>query len=120
MARLLVLALVLGSITSGHARRKKQTPDAMLLEAMDCGKRSCDTLIDAAIDAGADVNKRGAGGQTPLMASVLGGNTNNLKALLKHDPDVTIGEKDGCASSSLPAAIALLAPSPDRAASWHP
>lgn len=54
------------------------------------------------------------------MASVLGGNTNNLKALLKHDPDVTIGEKDGCASSSLPAAIALLAPSPDRAASWHP
>lgn len=65
MARLLVLALVLGSITSGHARRKKQTPDAMLLEAMDCGKRSCDTLIDAAIDAGADVNKRRGGRADP-------------------------------------------------------
>lgn len=44
---------------------------------------------------GADINLQGAGGQTPLMASVLQGNTENVVALLKHNPDVTIGEKDG-------------------------
>ena len=30
------------------------------------------------------------------MAAVLQGKTANVVALLKHNPDVTIGEKDGC------------------------
>ena len=44
-----------------------------------------------------DINKKGAGnGQTPLMAAVLQGKTKNVVSLLKHNPDVTLGEKDGC------------------------
>jgi hypothetical protein len=34
------------------------------------------------------------------MASVLQGKTKNVIALLKHNPDVTLGEKDGCESLS--------------------
>jgi ankyrin repeat protein len=51
--------------------------------------------IDAALGHGADINKQGAGGQTPLMSAVLGGKDKAVAALLKHNPDVTIGEKDG-------------------------
>ena len=51
--------------------------------------------IDQAVKAGADLNARGGGGQTPLMSAVLSGKTEAVRALLKHQPDVTIGEKDG-------------------------
>jgi ankyrin repeat protein len=46
--------------------------------------------------AAQDINKKGQGGQTPLMAAVLQGKTKNVVSLLKHNPDVTLGEKDGC------------------------
>ena len=51
--------------------------------------------IDAAVAAGADINRLGGGGQTPLMASVLQGQTGNVIALLKHKPDASIGEDMG-------------------------
>ncbi len=43
-----------------------------------------------------ELNKKGQGGQTPLMASVLGGKTTAVKCLLTSNlVDVTIGENDG-------------------------
>ena len=51
--------------------------------------------IDTALKAGADLNKKGGGLETPLMAAVLGGKAKAVDALLKHDPDVTIGEEQG-------------------------
>jgi ankyrin repeat protein len=41
------------------------------------------------------LNKRGPGGQTPLMNAVLSGKTSAVEALLKAGADVTISEKDG-------------------------
>ena len=53
--------------------------------------------ISEAVAAGADVDKpmAGEGGQTPLMASVLMGQTPNVIELLKHKPDASIGEDMG-------------------------
>lgn len=42
-----------------------------------------------------DINVKGNGGQTPLMASVLSGNFFSVKALLEAGADKTIGENDG-------------------------
>jgi ankyrin repeat protein len=51
--------------------------------------------IKAALDAGADINLVGPGGQTPLMHAVLSGKAAAVKFLLERGADVTIGEKDG-------------------------
>jgi len=51
--------------------------------------------IDAAIAAGADMNARGSGGQTPLMMASLQGKVKALKALLNQGADANIGEADG-------------------------
>ena len=66
--------------------------DKILAQAVKKGDAA---EIDRAIGMGADINKQGDGGQTPLMAAVLGGATKSVAALLKHNPDTTIGEKDG-------------------------
>jgi len=42
-----------------------------------------------------DINSVGGGGQTPLMASCLGGSAKTAEWLIKNGADVTIGEKDG-------------------------
>ncbi len=41
------------------------------------------------------LNKKGPGGQTPLMNAVLSGKTSAVDALLKAGADVTIPEQDG-------------------------
>ena len=42
-----------------------------------------------------DINQKGPGGQTPLMAAVLKGKFDAFKHLLGHGADVFIGENDG-------------------------
>lgn len=51
--------------------------------------------LQAALDAGEDINKIGTGGQTPLMHGVLNGNAKAVAFLLGKGADTTIGEKDG-------------------------
>ena len=51
--------------------------------------------IDAALAAGADVDLRGPGGQTPLFRSVLTGRANAVGALLAHGADPSIPESSG-------------------------
>ncbi len=51
--------------------------------------------IKKALSEGADINKRGDGGQTPLMFAVLSGKTRSVKLLLEKGADTTIGEQDG-------------------------
>ena len=102
---LLLVALAAAGGSSAARRRNKSNAspeadrvtdlDALLQSALACGGRSCAVYIDAAIEAGADVNARNGQGQTPVMASVLQGNLENFKALLKHNPDLTIAEDQG-------------------------
>ena len=51
--------------------------------------------IKAALKAGANIDAKGPGGQTPLMHAVLNGKKNAVKYLLKKEADTSIGEKDG-------------------------
>jgi ankyrin repeat protein len=51
--------------------------------------------LQEALEDGADINAIGPGGQTPLMASALGGYADACKFLLEKGADPTIGEKDG-------------------------
>ena len=49
----------------------------------------------SALEAGADINYIGGGGQTPLMHAVLGGYAEKVRWLLKEGADPSIPEKDG-------------------------
>eukprot|EP00928_Gymnodinium_smaydae_P052871 TRINITY_DN37003_c0_g1_i1.p2 TRINITY_DN37003_c0_g1~~TRINITY_DN37003_c0_g1_i1.p2 ORF type:complete len:193 (-),score=50.35 TRINITY_DN37003_c0_g1_i1:67-645(-) len=51
--------------------------------------------LQAALDAGANINAIGEGGQTPLMHGVLMGKLEAVKFLLEKGADTSIGEKDG-------------------------
>ena len=52
--------------------------------------------VKSALAKGANINVRRQGsGQTPLMGSVLRGNTEMVRFLLQQGADTTIGEKDG-------------------------
>ena len=51
--------------------------------------------VEAALAAGADVNLRGPGGQTPLFRSVLAGREKAVRTLLAHGADVSIPESSG-------------------------
>ena len=51
--------------------------------------------LQAALDAGEDINVIGPGGQTPLMHGVLTGNLESVKFLLEAKADTSIPEKDG-------------------------
>ena len=51
--------------------------------------------IKTALKAGANIDAKGPGGQTPLMHAVLNGKKNAVKYLLKKEADTSIGEKDG-------------------------
>lgn len=54
------------------------------------------TAIEKILADGNDqLNKKGPGGQTPLMNAVLSGKTSAVAALLKYGADVTIPEQDG-------------------------
>lgn len=54
------------------------------------------SLLEEAEESRANnLNRRGAGGQTPLMSAVLRGKFRAVEELLKQGADVTIGEKDG-------------------------
>ena len=52
-------------------------------------------LIKAALEAGANIDVQGPGGQSPLMHAVLGGKLAAVKFLLKRGADASIPEKDG-------------------------
>ena len=52
-------------------------------------------LLSAALAAGADINRPGSGGQTPLMQASLGGQAQSVAYLLSQGADPTLGEKDG-------------------------
>lgn len=88
-----VFLALLAAAATGDAKANKDA-DKHLKAALD--KESA-SYIDEAMEMGANINKKGQGGQTPLMAAVLGGKTKNVVALLKHNPDTSLGEKDGCA-----------------------
>ena len=69
---------------------------ASVEEAMFEGVRADDVeAIRAAIEAGADMNARGVGGQTPLMHGALQGKIQAVSFLLDRGADPTIPEKDG-------------------------
>ena len=51
--------------------------------------------LKIALAAGAELNARGPGGQTALMAAALGGSPKSAAYLLKRGADATIGEQDG-------------------------
>lgn len=51
--------------------------------------------LAAALDHGAAIDQRGAGGQTALMAASLGGAAQSVAFLLARGADATLGEKDG-------------------------
>jgi ankyrin repeat protein len=72
-------------------------PDNMLAIACRRNGEPLDVgpAVVAAVDAGANINKKGAGGQTPLMAAVLNGNTMVAKVLLSLKADTSIAEDDG-------------------------
>jgi ankyrin repeat protein len=92
-AALACLAMALATGIGGTAAASSRAANQQLQAALS---RQDADAIDAAIAAGADINlKSEGGGQTPLMAAVLGGKTENVRALLKHNPDATIGEMDG-------------------------
>ncbi|GMH68978.1 hypothetical protein TL16_g05053 [Triparma laevis f. inornata] len=68
-------------------------PDQDLLKSVHQGNIPG---IKAAVLAGAMVNKRGSGGQTPLMAATLAGQTEVVRHLLDvHHANPAIPEKDG-------------------------
>jgi len=73
----------------GLAVAQEDTPLHTAARADDPAK------VEALIAEGAELNAKGNGGQTPLMASVLGGATNAVKVLLEKGADTSIGEKDG-------------------------
>ena len=94
---LVVVLVVLSSSPSlsSSGAAAQQSSGQMLL----AGLSSTDEGVVRAAVASAskkELNKRGQGGQTPLMASVLGGNDLAVKCLLESkDVDVNIGENDG-------------------------
>jgi len=51
--------------------------------------------VKKALELGADINKKGSGQQTPLMAAILGGHTEIVKLLLSKNADATLGEQQG-------------------------
>mmetsp|Transcript_6123 Transcript_6123/g.9240 ORF Transcript_6123/g.9240 Transcript_6123/m.9240 type:complete len:182 (-) Transcript_6123:39-584(-) len=67
---------------------------ADLLTAISTNKRSSIKAALENIDKD-EINKRGAGGQTPLMHAVLSGKTTAVELLLEAGADFTIPEKDG-------------------------
>jgi ankyrin repeat protein len=69
-----------------------QDASADLQRAIGSGNHAA---VMAALEAGGDIDARGNGGQTPLMASVLKGNLEIVKSLLDKGADFTIPENDG-------------------------
>jgi len=51
--------------------------------------------IKKALKSGADIDMKGANGQTPLMQATLGGKARAVRYLLKKGADASIGEADG-------------------------
>jgi len=62
---------------------------------VDAVNRDDAPAVRAAVAAGANINARGGGGQTPLMQASLSGKPAAAAALLALGADPTIGEKDG-------------------------
>lgn len=67
-------------------------PTAALFAAV---ARDDAAAVRAAILAGAHIDERGAGGQTPLVSACLGGKAAAAAVLLELGADATLGEKDG-------------------------
>ena len=62
----------------------------------DAAAQNSPAAIQAALDAGADLNERDSqSGQTALMYSVLNGFAQSVRYLLSAGADVTIGENSG-------------------------
>merc|ERR1712216_441133 len=51
--------------------------------------------VKKALEMGANINRKGGGQQTPLMAATLGGHTEIVRYLLTKKPDATLGEQQG-------------------------
>ena len=83
----LVWLALLGAL--GRAARPE---DNALFEAVNKDDMG---LIKAALEAGANIDVQGPGGQSPLMHAVLGGKVAAVKFLLKRGADASIAEKDG-------------------------
>ena len=83
----LVWLALLGAL--GRAARPE---DNALFEAVNKDDMG---LIRAALEAGANIDVQGPGGQSPLMHAVLGGKLAAVKFLLKRGADASIPEKDG-------------------------
>ena len=65
------------------------------VDIFEAVRKNSERDIRDAIDAGADINAIGPGGQTPLMNAILTGKQWAVHELLRLGASVTIGEKDG-------------------------
>ena len=94
MSRLFLWLLVVGALcgAGGAAAPAGQPPLGILHEAVVKDQPSA---IRRALEAGADIDETGPGGQTPLMFAVLTGKPKAVKALLGKGASTTLGEKDG-------------------------
>lgn len=87
MSAYTIFLLLLFSVPSAYASANDD-----LFEAVHSSDKD---RVLLALGNGADINARGPGDQTPLMAAVLGGKTEVVKALLLSGADTTLPEKDG-------------------------
>ena len=88
--------IALAFVFVGCATRTKPS----LIQAIQENKKA---TVVALLNAGADVNQRGAGGRTPLMLAAGYGQTDVVKALLDRGADVHAQMSDG--SNALTTAV---------------
>eukprot|EP00429_Kryptoperidinium_foliaceum_P010593 CAMPEP_0176001274 /NCGR_PEP_ID=MMETSP0120_2-20121206/37_1 /TAXON_ID=160619 /ORGANISM="Kryptoperidinium foliaceum, Strain CCMP 1326" /LENGTH=181 /DNA_ID=CAMNT_0017333807 /DNA_START=147 /DNA_END=692 /DNA_ORIENTATION=- len=79
--------------STGLAQDVDDDPQAALVKAIR--NDDAEAVQKAIEEAGADIDAKGGGGQTPLVFAVLMGKLESVKVLLKLGADVTIPEKDG-------------------------
>lgn len=87
MSAFITVLLLISSIASVSASANDD-----LFEAVQSNDKD---LVLLALNNGADINTRGPGDQTPLMAAVLSGKAEVVRALLLSGADTTLPEKDG-------------------------